>query len=499
MNVHLAAVCLFALCGLLLGLAACGSTLGTSGGASGGGTVSAAASAPVAAPSGKSERPPVPVEVAVAEVRDVPRRLTALGTTAASAVVVVRPQVSGVITAVHFQEGDAVAAGDVVVELDDRPFAAAEDQALAAVERAKAALIQAEADLTRTRAVLTLAQSENRRTQALDRQAMSSAQQVEQAQGAMEVAAANVAANEAAISSAQSAVRAAESSLAKARLDRSWCRITAPIGGRSGALGLDVGNLAVAQQTPLLTIVRTWPLYVGFSVPADSLAAIRAAEARGTVTATFAPIAGGTVEPGHLDLIENQIDTTTGTIRLRAVLANGEDRLWPGQQGTVELTVGVDRERVTVPAKAVQNGQNGALVWVIAEGTASVRPVTVERMFANRALISSGLKSGETVVTDGHIRLTKGARVTTETGKPSGKGGPKGNATAGSVTAPGSATTSSSATAPSRVTAPGSATATGSASGQPLGGSSPSSTATATAAATAPGSASEVKIPAAKP
>lgn len=329
-------------------------------------------------------RPPVPVETATAELRDVPRRLLAIGSVAASALVAVRPQVTAILATVGFTEGATVAAGAVLFTLDDRAFAAAERQAGAERDRALAQL--------------ALARTEAARTADLVRQNLASTQQGEQAQAALAVA--------------QAAAAAAEAALARARLELSFCTVTAPISGRTGAVGITPGNLAAAGSTTLVTIASTQPCQVGFSVPGSALPALRAAMARAPLSVAITAEDGGQAESGVLDLLDNQIDPATATVRLRATCPNAAGRLWPGQQCRVGLALGDDLGVVSVPGRAVQTGQNGPLVWVVAaDRTVTTRAVVVERTVDGLAVISAGLAAGETVVSDGQVRLVAGASV----------------------------------------------------------------------------------------
>jgi multidrug efflux system membrane fusion protein len=366
----------------------------------------------VSGPTPPPARPPVPVVVATAQRQDLPLRLLAVGTASASESVVVRPQVSATLIAVRFTEGATVAAGDLLCELDSRPFAAAVAQAEADLARARAAARQAVAILERDRAGLVLAEAADRRTADLQRQDLASAQQQEQSRATVDQARATIAADEAAVAAGEAAVAAAEAQLDRARLDLSWCAITAPIAGRTGALGLTVGNLVAAGQTALVTIAHMQPMYVSFALPASDLPAVRAAQERGQLAVTVVPEGGGTAEAGVLAFIDNQIDPATATIRLRATCANAAERLWPNQQCQVQLLLGVEAQVVTVPETAVSTGQRGTLVWVVAaDQTATPRPVEVARVDAGTAVISKGLEAGETVVVDGQVRLSKGVTV----------------------------------------------------------------------------------------
>jgi membrane fusion protein, multidrug efflux system len=376
------------------------------------GTVLVAASVSCNKPEAKAlTRPPVPVELGAAERRDVPIRLLAVGNTAASELVVVRPQVGAVLTAVCFTEGDAVEAGQVLFELDGRPFAAVAAQAEAELVRAKASERQVQAVLERDRIQLALASSEDQRTTQLGSE-LASERQIESTRSLLDQAKATMVADEAAVDTARATVAAAEAALVRARLDLAWCMVTAPIAGRTGALGTTRGNLVTAGQTTLVSIACMQPMRVGFALPAGSLPAVREASGRGPLTVSVVPEGGGQAETGTLDLIENQIDPATGSIRLRATCANADGRLWPNQQCRVELVLGVQAGVVTVPERAVQVGQRGSMVWVVADDMqATLRQVEVARNADGVAVIAKGLEAGERIVLDGQVRLSPGATV----------------------------------------------------------------------------------------
>lgn len=356
-------------------------------------------------------KPPVPVEVATVAVADVPRNLAASGRILASATVTLRPQVTAEVRAVAFPEGAQVKAGDLLFDLDDRTYAAAEAVAEAGLAKARAAERQAQAVVARDTAAQALAEADVRRTATLEAQGAVAPQVAEQTRAAAAVAAATATASVAAAATAAAAVQSAAADLARAQVDRSRCRITAPIDGRTGPVGLTVGNLAVAGQTVLGSVVSAQPAEVEFTLPADDLPALRAAQA-GEVPPTIRilPTDGGAPVVAALHLIDNQVDTATGTVRLRGRAANADGRLWPGQPCRVELRLGIETARVTVPARAVKAGQRGSLVWIVnADGTLAPRPVTVARHAGDVTVIGDGLTGGETIVTDGQLRCYPGA------------------------------------------------------------------------------------------
>ncbi|MEK7413291.1 MAG: efflux RND transporter periplasmic adaptor subunit [Planctomycetota bacterium] len=377
--------------------------------------LSVAACGKATAPSVAASRSPILVEVATAKMNDVPIIIPAIGSVLASESVLVRPQVTALIRSIQFTEGSSVTAGTPLFQLDDRPFVAALQQAEADLVRSRAAERQAAAFLERQRSQLALAEIEERRTTDLAGKSLITEQLVAQIHAALRGAHADVLAADAAVATAHAGVIAAESAVAKERLNVSWCSIVAPLSGRTGILGMTAGNLAVANQTELITIVRMQPILMDFSVPGANLAAIQAAQLQGPVVVEASLEQGGATETGTLTMIDNQINSASGSIRLRAMFTNANMRLWPGQQCRVAMHLGVELQVVTVPEKAVQAGQRGNIVWVV-QADQSVAPQVVEVRRSNNglAVIGSGVTAGMRVVIDGQFQLTQGTKVGTK-------------------------------------------------------------------------------------
>lgn len=337
-------------------------------------------------PAGTERRgsPPVPVRVGTVERRTVPVTFRAIGTVEPMETVAVKSRVGGEVVAVRFREGQTVAAGDVLFEIDARPYVAALSQAEAILARDEALLAKAEADVTRYAELVA--------------KDFVTREQFDQ-----------VTANAASLRATVAADRAA---VDNARLNLEYCTVTAPVAGRTGALAVKLGNLVKANETVIVTINRTRPIYVAFAVPAKLLPQLLARRAAGiAVTAAIADDPGA-AEQGTLAFVDNAVDQTTNTVLLKGVFANAEERLWPGQFVDVTVTLGEEPDRVVCPAAAVQTGQSGQYVFVVTpQGTAEQRPVVVARADERDAVISSGLAGGETVVTDGQLRLVSGAAV----------------------------------------------------------------------------------------
>lgn len=331
--------------------------------------------------------PAVPVQTAAAVQRDVPRRVEAIGKVQALRSVNVKSQVDGIIAAVHFKEGDDVKAGDLLVTLDRRPFENALLQARAALATAQAQARQAAADADRY--------------SHLDQQSAISKEALAQYQTRAETTRADVQAREAA--------------LANAELQLGYTEIRAPIAGRTGQLLLHEGALMKANDNnfTVVTINQLTPISVAYAVPEDSLPAIRATMAAGHVEVLVTDSATGLSRgDGRLTFVDNAVDPATGTIVLKAVFENADHALWPGQFVRVQTQTGLDRGAIVVPSAAVQTGQDNAQVYVVKpDHTVELRPVTVLRTVDDSTLLASGVKAGETVVTDGQLRLVPGAHV----------------------------------------------------------------------------------------
>ena len=356
----------------------------------------------------------VPVVTAKAVAKSVPLTLPAVGTGEALSTVQIRAQVTGQLSQVHFSEGQEVTKGQLLFTIDPRPF--------------ETALAQAEAVLARDTATANNAQSQRARYEDLYKRGLIPRDQYETQTAGAEAL--------------QATLQADRATVQNARLNLQYTRISAPISGRTGSLSLREGDLVRANDaTPLVVINQMSPMYVTFSVPGRYLQDIRryqaqrplAVEARvqsGTVppggpAATPSPTSTAgqpsnasdpappiAVEVGKVTFIDNAVDPTTGTIKLKATFPNPGRMLWPGLFVQVSLQLTNDPGAIVVPATAVQTSQQGQYVYVIkADRTAELRNVKIDRQVGEEMIIAEGLSGGEEVVTDGHLRLTPGARV----------------------------------------------------------------------------------------
>jgi membrane fusion protein, multidrug efflux system len=333
----------------------------------------------------KDKPPPaaaVPVTVATAGLQSVPFELVAVGTVEPIQTVTIQPQVSGQLNRVGFREGDEVDRGQVLFQIDSRPF--------------QAALAQSQAILARDRAGAVNARQELERSTSLAEKQYITAQEYEQARASAGAAEATLAADEAAVVQAQ--------------LSLQYATIRAPIGGRTGSLMVRQGNLVQANGPVLVTINQMRPILVRFAVPASNLGVIqRYRNARIPVLAT--PTGGGVETDGTLSFVDNAVDSTTGTIMLKGEFQNRDGTLWPGGFVNVRIRLFVQDSVLVVPSAAVMGGQQGSYVFVVKDSLASMAKVSVEREAGDLSVVQGELAPGDRVVTDGQLLLRPGARV----------------------------------------------------------------------------------------
>jgi multidrug efflux system membrane fusion protein len=331
----------------------------------------------------------VPVVVAEAAAKSVPVQITTIGRAQTIASVAIKSRIDGQITGVAISDGQEVKAGDVLFTLDDRPYLAA--------------LHQAQATLARDKAQLENARREVDRMMPLTQRDFVSRQQVDQLRT-------NALALEA-------TVRADEAQVESAQIQLSYTVIRAPIDGRVGTISFKLGSAIKANDTqPLVTLNQIRPIYVAFSVPQRNFVDIHKAMSKGAGAAlpVSVVIPGDRDRPleGKVSYIENQIDSSSSTLSVKATFANDANRLWPGQFVNVTLTLAVEPNAITIPSEAVQAGQSGPFVFVVKpDSTVEARPVTLDRTIGTEAVIANGLAVSEKVVINGQLRLDNGTRV----------------------------------------------------------------------------------------
>ena len=357
---------------------------------------------------------PTPVRIGKVTRESVPVQITAVGNVEAFATVLVKAQVSGEVVDVHFVEGDYVRKDQPLFSIDSRPYEVALRQAEANLARSRAQREQAVAAKARDAAQARNARTEFERNEPLLAQKMVSQEEYDQAKANADALAAAVVANEAAIKAADEAIQAAQADIDEARLFLDYCNIRSPLDGRTGSLLIHKGNLVRANDTsPLVTITQVQPIYVTFAVPEKHLNDIRGFMAKGPLEAVaMLPGDGNQPPAGTLTFIDNEVDERTGTIRMKATFANEDQRLWPGQFVSVSLHMTVMDNAVVAPSEAVALGQDGYYVYVVKpDMSIQVRQVIPGDTWNNLTVIQEGLEIDESVVTDGLLRASPGAKV----------------------------------------------------------------------------------------
>jgi multidrug efflux system membrane fusion protein len=372
----------------------------------------------------------VPVEMAAATQRDVPIQIKGIGNVEALSTVAVRSQVEGTLQRVYFTPGQEVKKNDLLFMIDPRPLQAALSQAEANLVKAMAAVSQAQSIVARDQATAFNLRIIANRDSKLIEDGVISREEYDNAVSAAQAADATVRADQSSVANLQAAVKAEQANVQNSRLQLAYTSIRAPINGKTGNLAITAGNLIPANNTtPLVTITQTAPIYVTFSVPEQDLLRIRQYSTSSAFKAEVI-IPGDESHPaqGKLSLLDNTVDTTTGTIRLKATFDNGDERLFPGQFVNVVLTLGSQNEAIVVPSQAVQVGQDNSFVYVVKpDMTTEVRTVKTGTTIENMTVIEDGLKPGEQVVTDGQLRLVPGAKVQPKSGQAGASPGAKGN------------------------------------------------------------------------
>ena len=331
--------------------------------------------------------PDIPVSVATVAQQTVAVRIQAIGNVEAYSTVALKARVDGQIVEVNFKEGREVRKGAVLFKIDSRPF--------------EATLRQVEANLMRDTAQREQTRSQERRYQELLQKNFVS-----------EEAYAQIRTN---ADSAEAVALASKAAVENAKLQLEYCTIRSPIDGFVGRVMLQIGNMAKANDTNALVIInQVRPIYVNFAVPEQRLSAVRSHMARGQLSVEATPPnSDQAAATGTLSFVDNAVDTTTGTIKLKALFPNKDNGLWPGQFVSISLKLYEQKEALTVPSQAVQTGPGGQYVYVVKQDMSiEVRKVGVDRVDGDNAIIARGLRQGETVVVKGQLRLAPGAKVT---------------------------------------------------------------------------------------
>jgi multidrug efflux system membrane fusion protein len=328
--------------------------------------------------------PPAPVTVAVAEQASIPVELNAIGNAQAYRTVQVKSMVDGQILRVLFKQGDDVRAGQLLFQLDKRPF--------------QAALAQAQGKLAQDQATAANSRAQASRDDALLKAGVLAPQEAQ--------------AQEAQAAAYTAAVQADKAAVETAHVNLGYTDIRAPISGRAGAILVNLGNLVKSNDVnPLTTLNQLTPIYVAFNIPEARLPAVRARAQAGLQVQAFVPDQAQP-ETGVLSFIDNSVDQTTGTIKLMGTFRNLDRKLWPGEFFNVRLVLGNDPHAIVVPASAVQTGESGKYAYVVKpDGTAVMQPITSSRTYRQLAVIDKGIEPGQRVIVDGQYRVIPNGKV----------------------------------------------------------------------------------------
>lgn len=334
------------------------------------------------------ERPPAPVQVLVAEQKDVPIYIDAIGNTVARELVKVQPQLSGRITEIHFKDGADLKKGALLFTIDPRPF--------------QAQLNEAQANLAQSKAVRELAKIQFERVQGLVDSKAISKEDYDTKKNAVDVTEANVMQRQAEVDTA--------------RLNLEYCSIHSPIDGRAGKRLVDIGNIVKENETEMLTIQRLDPIYADFTVTENDLSEVQRNAQNGMLkTQVMLPDDMEHPRDGDLTFMDNMVKAGTGTVTLRATIPNSDHSLWPGRFVKVRLILSTKRNAVLIAAAAPQQSAKGPFVYVVkADDTAELRPITIGQQQGDLVVVTEGIKAGEKVVVNGQLGVTPGGKVRIE-------------------------------------------------------------------------------------
>jgi multidrug efflux system membrane fusion protein len=355
-----------------------------------------------------------PVTVAQVISKTVPVEIKAVGSVEAYSSISVKTMVAGELQKVHFAEGQEVRKGSLLFTIDERPFRTALDQAEANLGRDKAMLVQFEANLARDVAQAQYAKAQAGRYAKLVEEGVISPEMSEQYDTEATARLEAVEADKAALKTAQASIQADEAEVRSARVQLSFCTVVSPIDGRTGSLLVNEGNIVKANETVLVTINQIAPTYVSFAVPELYLPRIRKSLAAGSLAVDARVRSNDFGEPvaGKLSFIDNAVDPSTGTIRLKATFPNSDRVLWPGEFVDTTLRVAEQVNVPVAPTRAVQTGQDGQYVFLLKpDKTVEMRSVVAGQSIGQETVIEKGLQPGDTVVTDGQLRLVHGSAV----------------------------------------------------------------------------------------
>jgi multidrug efflux system membrane fusion protein len=361
----------------------------------------------------QQQAPAAPVMVSKATLKSVPIEIQSVGNAEAYSSVSVKSQVGGELTVVDFKEGTDVRKGDRLFVIDPRTYESQVAQADATLAKDRAQLQAAQANLSKEIAQEEFAQAQAKRYSELLQKGLLAPDSAEQINAQAKAASEAVRADRAAIDSMQANIAADQAALDRAKLQLEYCTIRSPIDGRTGQLIVKQGNVVKATDMELVTINQLHPIYVTFTVPEINLPLIKTRMAAGKVSVVvYLQGQDEAVETGTLSFVENIVDSTTGTIRLKALFDNRADKLWPGQFVRVVVRLNDSSNSIVVPVTAVQTRQDGKFVFVVKpDMTVEARSVLAGRTIERDVVIEKGLSEGESVVTTGQLRLVPGSRI----------------------------------------------------------------------------------------
>ncbi len=359
----------------------------------------------------------VPVRAVPAVASDVPLDVSAVGNVEAIASVDVKSRVAGQLLHVYFQEGQNVEKGQLLFEIDPEPLQKQIAQTQADLVKDAALEQQARANVAKDDAMLKQTRAAADRGLQLSKEGIFSKEQTEQVVATADSSQATLDADKAAVESAVASLKSDRARLAQTELQLSYTKITAPISGRAGAIAVKAGNLVKDNDVALVTLLQMAPIYVSFGLPEQLLPEVRKYNSEHPLVVRVSPDGQNNVT-GSLRFIDNSVDNTTGTIKLKAEFQNANHVLWPGQFVNVNTQLNVEHDRIVVPSRTIQTNPQGKYVWVMnpSDSTVAMRPVQVLRNYhpattTEDAVIGSGLKPGEMVISEGQMRLAPGMKV----------------------------------------------------------------------------------------
>jgi multidrug efflux system membrane fusion protein len=354
----------------------------------------------------------VPVTVTKVVAKAMPVQINAIGNVQTVSGVSIKSQVSGRVVMVNFKEGDSVKQGELLFTIDSRPFVEALKGAEANLQHDLAAVAAAQAALAKDTAQAKYATTEANRYDVLMKEGVVSREDGEQFKANADAYAATLNADNSNIETARAQVRQSQAAVDNAKVQLSYCQLRSPLAGRTGSSIVTAGNLvSPSDPTPLVTIDQVSPIYATFTVPEKYLPDVQKYASSGNLK-VVAQLDPNSSRVGTLSSFDNQVNQATGTLQLKASFQNDDNLLWPGRFVNIVLTLTNQPEAIVIPAQSLQTSQQGQFIYVLkADQTVEMRKIVLDRTIGDEAVIASGVAAGETVITDGLLRITPGAKV----------------------------------------------------------------------------------------